>query len=68
MRGSFFPAEEVLDDLLLLSRTVPGEVLYLYLAVSPIAISAALIREDKGVQKPVYFVSKALDRTEERYP
>jgi hypothetical protein len=43
----------------LLSRTVPGEVLYLYLAVSPTAISAALIREDDGVQKVVYFVSKS---------
>jgi hypothetical protein len=52
----------------LLSRIVPGEVLYLYLAVSPMAISTALIREDKGIQKPVYFVSKALHRAEERYP
>jgi ribonuclease HI len=52
----------------LLSRTVPGEVLYLYLAVSPTAISAALIREDEGIQKPVYFVSKALHGAEERYP
>jgi hypothetical protein len=52
----------------LLSRTVPGEVLHLYLAVSPTAISAALIREDEGIQKPVYFVSKSLHVTEERYP
>jgi hypothetical protein len=51
----------------LLSRTVPGEVLYLYLAVSPMAISAALIREDEGIQKPIYFVSKALHGAEERY-
>jgi ribonuclease HI len=34
--------------------------LYLYLAVSPTAISATLIREDEGIQKLVYFVSKAL--------
>ncbi|XP_059436627.1 uncharacterized protein LOC132169643 [Corylus avellana] len=51
----------------LLSRAVPGEVLYLYLAVSPIAVSAALIREEEGVQKPVYFVSRALQGAEERY-
>jgi hypothetical protein len=51
-----------------LSRTVPREVLYLYLAVCPIAISAALIQEEEGVQKPVYFVSKALHGAEERYP
>jgi hypothetical protein len=52
----------------LLSRTVPGEVLYLYLAVSPTAISAALVREDEGTQKSMYFVSKALHGAEERYP
>jgi hypothetical protein len=52
----------------LLSRTILGEVLYLYLAVSPIRISAALIREDEGIQKPVYFISKSLHEAEERYP
>jgi hypothetical protein len=52
----------------LLSRTIPGEVLYLYLVVTPTAISAALIREDEGVQKPMYFVSKALHDAEGRYP
>jgi hypothetical protein len=51
-----------------LSRTIPSEVLYLYLVVSPIAISAALIREDEGVHKPVYFVSKALHGAKKRYP
>ncbi|XP_059428507.1 uncharacterized protein LOC132162267 [Corylus avellana] len=51
----------------LLSRAVPGEILYLYLAVSPTAVSAALIREEEGVQKPVYFISRALHGAEERY-
>jgi hypothetical protein len=51
----------------LLSRTVLGEILYLYLAVSPTKISVALIREDEGVQKPLYFVSKTLHGVEERY-
>jgi ribonuclease HI len=40
----------------------------MYLAVSPTAISVALIREDEGIQKSVYFVGKALHRAEERYP
>jgi hypothetical protein len=52
----------------LLSRTVPSEVLYLYLAVSPTTISAALIQEDEGIQKLVYFVSKAPHGAKERYP
>ncbi|XP_059441920.1 uncharacterized protein LOC132174250 [Corylus avellana] len=38
------------------------------LAVSPTTISAALIREEDGVQKPVYFISRALRGAEERYP
>jgi hypothetical protein len=52
----------------LLSRTIPGEVLYLYLAISPTAVSAPLIREEDGIQKSAYFVSKALHGAEERYP
>ena len=52
----------------LLSPSQPGEELYLYLAVSPAAVSAALIREEDRVQKPVYYASQALRGTEERYP
>jgi hypothetical protein len=52
----------------LLSRPDEGEILYLYLAVSPSAVSSALVREDSGIQKPVYFTSKALHGAEERYP
>ena len=44
----------------LLSPSVPGEELYLYLAVSPHAVSSALIREEGKVQKPVYYTSRAL--------
>jgi hypothetical protein len=43
-------------------------VLYLYLAVSPTAVSAALVREEDGMQKPVYFVSKALHGAGKRHP
>ncbi|XP_075650025.1 uncharacterized protein LOC142620551 [Castanea sativa] len=52
----------------LLSPSTPGEELFLYLAVSPAAVSAALIREEGKMQKPVYFVSRALRGAEERYP
>ena len=37
----------------LLSPSVPGEELYLYLAMSPHVMSSALIREEERVQKPV---------------
>ena len=52
----------------LLSPLQSGEELYLYLAVSPVAISAALIREEEKVQKPVYYASWALRGAEERFP
>ena len=64
---AFSQLKQYLVSTPLLSRTVQGELLYLYLAVSPLAISAALIREEEWVQKLVYFVSKALHWTEERY-
>ena len=45
-----------------------GEELYLYLAVTSHAVSSALIREEGKVQKPVYYISRALKEVEERYP
>ena len=65
---AFFQLKQYLASIYLLSKTVSGEVLYLYQAISPTAINAALIREEEGVQKQVYFVSKALHGAEERYP
>jgi hypothetical protein len=65
---AFSRLKQYLSTTPLLSRTIQGEVLYLYLAVSPTAISATLVREEEGVQKPVYFVSRALHGAEERYP
>ena len=52
----------------LLSPSQPGEELFLYLAVSLAAVSAALIREEEKVQKPVYYASRALRGAKERYP
>ena len=52
----------------MLSPSQPGEELFLYLAVSPAAFSAALIREEEKVQKPVYYASRVLRRAEERFP
>ena len=41
----------------LLSPSIPGEELYLYLAVSSHAVSLVLIREEGKLQKPVYYTS-----------
>uniref|UniRef100_A0A2N9FQQ7 Uncharacterized protein n=1 Tax=Fagus sylvatica TaxID=28930 RepID=A0A2N9FQQ7_FAGSY len=50
-----------------LSIPSPGEPLFLYLAVSDHAVSAVLVRELGQEQKPIFFVSKAMDETELRY-
>ena len=52
----------------LLSPSMPGEELYLYIAVSQAAFSAALVREEGGSQRPIYFISRAFRGAEERYP
>ena len=52
----------------LLSPSKLGEELLLYLAISLVTVSAALIKEESKVQKLVYFTSQALRGAEERYP
>ena len=52
----------------LLSPSKHGKELYLYLAVSPTAVSSALIREEEKQQLLVYYTSRALRGAEERYP
>ena len=52
----------------LLSPSILGKELYLYLAVSSHAVSSALIREEGKVQKPIYYTSRALRGAEGRYP
>ena len=41
--------------------------MYLYLAVSESAESGALIREEEDVQKPVYYISHAMNGPQTRY-
>lgn len=60
--------KEYLGNPPLLSSHVFGETLYLYLAISKAGVSVVLIWEDYGVQRPVYYVSRALQGVEVRYP
>ena len=50
-----------------MSSLVNDEVLYAYIAVAPHVVSLVLIREDSGLQRPVYYVSKSLHEVEIRY-
>jgi hypothetical protein len=66
--NAFGKMKEYLASPSLLSQPEEGEILYLYLAVSASAVSSALVREESGIQKPMYFTSRALHGAEERYP
>jgi len=67
-KEAFGKLKEYLMNPPLLSRPAKGEILYLYLVVSPSAVSSGLVKKDLGIQRPVYFKTKALYGVEERYP
>ena len=48
----------------IMSSPEADEVLFAYVAVAPHAVSLVLIRDDNGVQRPVYYVSKSLHEAE----
>ena len=50
-----------------MSRPKVDEVLFAYIAVVSYAMSLVLVQVDGGVQRPVYYVSKSLDKAEVRY-
>ena len=64
---AFKDLEKYLSSPPLLSHSKVGE-LYLYITVSQVAVSVALVREEEGLQRLVYFISRAFQGVEERYP
>ena len=51
----------------ILSRSVAGEMLYMYLAMTNHAVSAVLIRLGQDVQKPIFYISKTLVEAKKHY-
>jgi hypothetical protein len=51
----------------LLATPMNEDLLYIYLAASKHAVSAVIVREEHGIQKPVYYTSKTLNGAESRY-
>ncbi|XP_024015836.1 uncharacterized protein LOC112089095 [Eutrema salsugineum] len=53
---------------LLRAKPKHGETLFLYIAISTSVVSSVLVREDRGEQRPIFYVSKSLSDAEARYP
>ncbi|KAG7588540.1 Ribonuclease H-like superfamily [Arabidopsis suecica] len=51
----------------ILSKPESDEKLYLYISVSNHSVSGVLVREDRGEQKPIFYISKSLTSPETRY-
>lgn len=65
---AFSELKEYLSHPPLLSQTMPGEDLTVYLAVSQHAVSAALTCEENEVQHLIYYISRAFRGAEAKYP
>ncbi|XP_071737706.1 uncharacterized protein [Rutidosis leptorrhynchoides] len=64
---AFQEMKKLLKNLPTLIAPVDGEILYLYISVANEAFGSVLIAERHKIQKPVYFVSKALTGSEINY-
>ena len=65
---AFTSIKQYLTKLSVLASLEVGDTLYLYLAVSDVLVSAALIKEDENwKQRPIFFVRNSLFEAETRY-
>ncbi|XP_020977986.1 uncharacterized protein LOC110271420 [Arachis ipaensis] len=66
--NAFAELKTILSSPPVLQRPEVGKPLYLYLSISNHSISSALVIEAGKTQQPVYFVSRVMQPTEQRYP
>ncbi|XP_016205400.1 uncharacterized protein LOC107645794 [Arachis ipaensis] len=65
---AFTELKTILSSPPVLQRPEVDKPLYLYLSVSNYSISSALVLETGKTQQPVYFVSRVMQSTEQKYP
>ena len=68
MRKSLLELEAILAASTTVVHTMGCDMLFLFMAVSDHATSSVLVREEEGVEYPIYYTSKALLDAETRYP
>uniref|UniRef100_A0A2N9G3J4 Uncharacterized protein n=1 Tax=Fagus sylvatica TaxID=28930 RepID=A0A2N9G3J4_FAGSY len=64
---AFERLKKYLSAPLLLSSPREGEPLYIYLAASDKAVSAAIVRDESGEKRPVYYTIKTISGAKTRY-
>ena len=64
---AFQQLKEYLSRPPIISSPQADEVLYTYIAVAPHVMSLVLIRDDNGLQRPIYYMSKSLHEAEVKY-
>lgn len=65
---AFDELKNYLSSLLVINQPKYRETLYLYLSASETISISVLVREEVGVQAPVYYTSRAFRGAEEKYP
>ena len=65
---AFQKIKQYLGGIPVLAKPRTGEDLMLYISVSEHTISGVLVRDKATTQTPIYYVSKALQDVETRYP
>lgn len=50
-----------------LTKPEDGETLYLCIAISNLAVSGVLVKDDRGEQRPIFYVSKIFEAVEVKY-
>lgn len=64
---AFEDLKKYLGSPLLLLKLVVGEELYIFLSISPFAITLVLVQDDARAQKLIYYMSKILRETKPQY-
>ena len=57
---AFQQLKEYLSQPPIMSKLEKDEVLFAYIAIASHVVSLVLVRDENGVQRPVYYVSKSL--------
>lgn len=65
---AFSQLKKYLSQPSLLSKPQLGQILYLYLAISAVAVSVVLVREEGHVQLLVYYINHFMLSVKTKYP